>query len=172
MINGTVQSLKPLLEELFLDSEAFKERVIEKLGRQLSANQVIYILFNLFIECSTQEALHVHLREPLPGDDDNVQEPGYIPPQKYLGCNVPQSLTENDEKCFKVAVNSCFGPLFNVSAKFLTYMTLPLIHRHQIACGIATAIQHGILCNQIRQQWRTCAPMCSSKTQPGLNWLR
>ena len=58
--------------------------------------------------------MHIHLKEPLPGDDDNVHEPGYAPPDEYLGCHVPKELTEDDEKGFKLAVNNCFGPVFNV----------------------------------------------------------
>jgi hypothetical protein len=37
-----VQALKPLIEEIFLSSTAFKEEVIAKLGREFAANQVQY----------------------------------------------------------------------------------------------------------------------------------
>ena len=39
-----VQALKPLIEDIFLSSQGFKEDVIAKLGRDLAANQVYMCL--------------------------------------------------------------------------------------------------------------------------------
>ena len=59
--------------------------------------------------------MHIQLREHLPGDNDDVDEAaGYVPPDEYLGCEVPKALSEEDEKGFKLAVNNCLGPAFNV----------------------------------------------------------
>ena len=63
--------------------------------------------------------MYIKLTEHLPGDDDHVEDPGYIPPKDYLGCEVPTTLTESDEKGFKLAVNNCLGPVFNVRTSLI-----------------------------------------------------